>query len=318
MVGSSLRIGVIGSGAIGSYLGYHLASAGFDVHFLLRGDDEAVAARGLVVTGKPYGNAAPLFVKRYRAIEDMPTCDWLLLGARSTCNANLAPLLAKVAAPSAKVVCLQSGIDNEDRLRAMLPRSIHLLGGLCWLWLERNAPGVVKQANAGELHLGYHSGESSHESQQAILEEGVRLFQSSGIKTHAISSLTEARWKMLVWTMPFHGLSALLQAGTHALTSNATCRSLLAMLMQEVIAAAFACGYTLPGNMPAKLIDATAARDDFLPTMYFDSKLQRPMELEAMYARPLAVARSAGCALPHTETLYRLLQMKETMPCVNG
>ena len=33
-----LRIGIIGSGAVGTYYGAKLAHAGSDVHFLVRGD----------------------------------------------------------------------------------------------------------------------------------------------------------------------------------------------------------------------------------------------------------------------------------------
>ena len=39
----------------------------------------------------------------------MPACDWLLVGAKTTSNAELAPLLVQIAAPGAKVVLLQNG-----------------------------------------------------------------------------------------------------------------------------------------------------------------------------------------------------------------
>ena len=38
----ALRIGIIGSGAIGGFYGLMLARAGFDVHFLLRSEYPAV------------------------------------------------------------------------------------------------------------------------------------------------------------------------------------------------------------------------------------------------------------------------------------
>ena len=40
------RIGVVGSGAVGSYYGARLALAGADVRFLMRGDLAAVRSRG--------------------------------------------------------------------------------------------------------------------------------------------------------------------------------------------------------------------------------------------------------------------------------
>lgn len=41
--------------------------------------------------------------------------------------------------------------------------------------------------------------------------------------------------------------------------------------------------------------------------MYHDFAHKRPLELEAIYARPLAAANAAGCELPRIETLYRHL-----------
>ena len=42
-----MKIGVIGAGAVGGFYGGKLCRTGEDVHFLLRGDYEAVNSRGL-------------------------------------------------------------------------------------------------------------------------------------------------------------------------------------------------------------------------------------------------------------------------------
>ena len=47
MSAANPRIGIIGTGAIGGFYGLMLARAGFDVHFLLRSEYDAVLARGL-------------------------------------------------------------------------------------------------------------------------------------------------------------------------------------------------------------------------------------------------------------------------------
>ncbi|MCE6984913.1 2-dehydropantoate 2-reductase, partial [Pseudomonas frederiksbergensis] len=72
-------------------------------------------------------------VLAYAEAADMPPCDWLLVGAKTTSNAELAPLIAQVAAPDAKVVLLQNGLGVEEQLRPLLPADLHLLGGLCFI-----------------------------------------------------------------------------------------------------------------------------------------------------------------------------------------
>src|SRR5580698_2981508 len=92
MTQRSPRIGMIGSGAIGGYFGYHLARAGYDVHFLLRSEYDVIARDGLTLEGKSFPHALPVAVNVYRSIDEMPPCDWLFLAAKATSNAALAPL----------------------------------------------------------------------------------------------------------------------------------------------------------------------------------------------------------------------------------
>ena len=50
-----LRIGIIGTGAIGGFYGLMLAKAGHDVHFLLRSEYQAVVASGLRLNSAVHG-----------------------------------------------------------------------------------------------------------------------------------------------------------------------------------------------------------------------------------------------------------------------
>ena len=314
MTRQSSRIGMIGSGAVGGYFGYRLARAGYDVHFLLRSEYDAVARDGLTVVGTPFAHAQPVAVNAYRSIDEMPPCDWLLLGAKATSNATLAPLITRAAAPGATVVCLQNGLGVEDMLRPMLPASLHLLGGLCWTGVQRSAPGVVRHVALNDIHFGYHSGpHDAARPPRRIVDEAVAIFAASGVVAKALLDLVEARWRKLVWNVPYNGLGALLKVGTQLLTSNPDSRLLLLALMNEVMQGAAACGYQLPKGLPEQMIEMTAGFDDYLPSMYFDAVLHRPMELDVMYAQPLAAARAAGCALPRVDALYRLLRLLDTL-----
>ena len=49
---SSLRIAIVGSGAIGCYYGAKLAYFGRDVHFLMRGDVAEIRRFGIRIRGK--------------------------------------------------------------------------------------------------------------------------------------------------------------------------------------------------------------------------------------------------------------------------
>lgn len=301
-------IGIIGTGAIGGFYGLMLARAGFDVHFLLRSEFSAVAERGLHLDHASLGPLTLNPVQAYSSAADMPPCDWLLVGAKTTSNADLAPAIIQAAAPDAKVLLLQNGLDVEDSLRKLLPDSLHLLGGLCLICVHRAGPGVITHQALGAVNVGYHSGPAADEqARMSIVEEGAGLFRAAGIDAQAMPNLRQARWQKLVWNIPYNGLSVLLGASTTPLMADADSRALIQALMAEVVQGAKACGHDMPPGYADYLFMMTEKMPDYWPSMYHDFLHKRPLELDAIYTRPLAAAQAAGCELPRIEALYRCL-----------
>ena len=301
-------VGIIGTGAIGGFYGVMLARAGFDVHFLLRSEFSAVAERGLQVNSAVHGPLTLHPVQAYSAAEDMPQCDWLLVGAKTTSNAGLAPSIIQAAKPDAKVLVLQNGLDVEDSLRELLPESLHLLGGLCLICVHREGPGQITHQALGAVNVGYHSGPAlENAARMAMVEEGSGLFRAAGIESQAMPNLHQARWQKLVWNIPYNGLSVLLGAGTAPLMADADSRVLIQALMAEVVQGAKACGHDMPPGYADYLFTMTEKMPDYWPSMYHDFVHKRPLELEAIYARPLAAAKAAGLELPRIDALYRSL-----------
>ena len=303
------RIGVIGAGAIGGFYGVMLARAGYDVHFLLRSEYDVVKQSGLRINSAVHGALHLEDVNAYRQASDMPKCDWLLVGAKSTSNRDLAPLIIDAAADGAKVVVLQNGLGVEDELRQVLPDSLHLLGGLCFICAHRSALGVVEHQALGGVNLGYHSGRcSTADEELACVEEGVAMFRAAGVDSNAAPNLVQARWQKLVWNMPYNGLSVVLNAGTAPMMENPDSRALVKAIMQETYGASAACGYALPEVLVDRMLAMTDRMPNYLPSMYHDHANGRPMELEAIYAAPLAQAAAVGYAMPKTEALYHALK----------
>ncbi|MBV6288105.1 putative 2-dehydropantoate 2-reductase [Pseudomonas aegrilactucae] len=305
---ASVRIGIIGTGAIGGFYGAMLARAGFDVHFLLRSEYAAVRDNGVQIDSAVHGAVKVHPAQAYAQAVDMPPCDWLLVGAKTTGNAELAGVIAQAAASGAKVVLLQNGLEVEEQLRPLLPEHLHLLGGLCFICVNRTAPGVVQHQALGTVNLGYHSGPAASGAvRQAITEAGAALFREAGIESQAMANLAQARWQKLVWNVPYNGLSVLLRASTTPLMADPHSRALIQALMADVVEGARACGHELPSGYAEHLFAITEQMPDYWPSMYHDFAQQRPLELAAIYAAPLARARAAGCSLPRVEALYRAL-----------
>jgi len=139
------------------------------------------------------------------------------------------------------------------------------------------------------------------------VEQGVSLFQAAGVNAVGMPDLAGARWQKLVWNVPFNGLSVLLDASTAQLLGDSHARTLVQALMEEVIGGAATCGHAMPAGYAQQLLSMTERMPDYWPSMYHDHVHHRPLEIEAIYAAPLARVQAAGCHLPRMEMLYQSL-----------
>src|SRR5215510_16499790 len=143
-----MKIAVVGCGAVGSYYGARLSRAGTDVHFLLRSDYEAVRRNGVFIHS-PEGdfNARPRWAN---APEHIGESDLVLIGLKTTANDQFPRLLPPLVGPKTAVLTLQNGLGNEEQLARLFPVE-QILGGLCFVCLNRVAPGVVHHMDHGTV-----------------------------------------------------------------------------------------------------------------------------------------------------------------------
>ena len=299
-------IGIIGAGALGLYYGALLQRAGHEVRFLLRRDYEAISRNGLRVTS-PDGDFHLKQVRGFRTPQDMGQVDLVLIGLKTFANHHLQELIAPLLAEQTLVLTLQNGLGNEERL-AELFGTQRVLGGIAFLCSNRGAPGVVHHLDQGRIRLGELAGGLSERAGSLAL-----LFRSAGIDCEAVADLHKARWEKLVWNIPFNGLCALSGLTTDRLLAHPATREQIRALMDEVIAAGNAQGLSqdIPWDFAARMISVTEGMGAYRPSMMIDREERRPLELEAIYARPLARGRQAGVEMPRVALLHALLAATE-------
>jgi len=87
---------------------------------------------------------------------------------------------------------------------------------------------------------------------------------------------------------------------------------LIQTVMSEVVQGALACGHALPEGYAEHLFAVTEKMPDYRPSMYLDFLEKRPLELDAIYAKPLAAALNAGYEMPRIRALYQALAFIDT------
>ena len=297
---------ILGTGALGGYYGACLQQAGLEVHFLLHSDYELVYQHGLVIES-PDGDFALPHVNAYGDVAEMPRCDVVVVALKTTQNYLLPKMLPDVVKEDGVVLVLQNGLGIEEEV-AQIVGSKRVIGGLCFLCSNKVGPGHIRHLDYKQITLG----EYTPDYQVGGITERMRQiaddFERSGIPIHLNEDLLVARWKKLVWNIPYNGLSVVLNATTDELMADHHTRSLVEQLMREVVAGAAATDRIIRDRFIQQMLDYTEKMTPYRTSMKFDYDEGRPLEVEAIFGNPLRTASAAGVDLPLIGMLYRQLK----------
>lgn len=296
-----LKIAIVGSGAVGSYYGALLADSGQEVYFLLRTDLEAVRRNGLKID-RPEGELVLPTPHAHGSTAGIGPCDLVIIALKTTANASLREHLPPLLKEDTMLLTLQNGLGNEEFLAGHFGAE-RVLGGLCFICLNRVAPGVVKSFYPGYLVIGEPNGPPRERTR--LLEA---VWRKAGVKCVLADSLAEARWRKLCWNVPFNGL-AIAGGGidTEAILAQPGLRDLVIHLMKEVQAIALAAGHKIEDRFLDQQLEVTYPMGPYKPSSLIDYELGRAVEVEAIWGEPLRRAEALGVSAPRLEMLYSLL-----------
>lgn len=291
-----MRYGVIGTGAIGGYYGAKLAQGGQDVHFLFHSDYDYVREHGLRVNSGDGGFHLD-HVNAYQDVRQMPKCDVVIVALKTVHEQMLRDMLPPLLTDDTVVLLIQNGMGMEQDVEQMVP-GVKLAAGLAFICCSKTHPGVIDHLDLSGLNVG------SYNAPQEMIDRMIAEMVSADIDARNVDYL-EARWRKLLWNMPFNGLSVALHTDTDALVRNAATRRLLRAMTQEVIEAAHAVGVKgLTDRDADAMIEMTTKMRPYKPSMRLDWDYHRPMEVYYLYTRPIEEARRAGQDMP----LHRMLE----------
>jgi 2-dehydropantoate 2-reductase len=239
------KIGVMGAGAVGSYIGGGLALARENGAgpIVLVGRDrvkDEIDSRGLHVSDLG-GTTTTVPPDRFVFTTDpgaLADCDVVLCCVKSGATPEAARALAGVerrgAAPL--VVSFQNGLRNADELRERLDP---VLAGIVNFNVLARGGGVFRRATSGPLFVERSSDPRATELTQAI--------RKAGFEVEVPADIRGAQWSKLLFNLN-NAVSALSDRPTRELVLSAGYRRVLASVIAESLAV-----MRLAGIRPAKI-----------------------------------------------------------------
>jgi 2-dehydropantoate 2-reductase len=298
-----MHITFVGPGAIGLFYAARLTEAGTKVSLVLRSDLDAVRRNGIRVKGRDSElHIAPERLRACASGGEAGHTDLVIVTLKNTANDQFQPLISPLLGPETAILTLQNGLGADEQLASLFGAE-RILGGLSFIACNRTAPGVVECFHPGSITLG-EFGRPASDRARAI----AALFEKAGIPTKAVESLAEARWRKLIWNIPFNGLS--IAAGgitTDRILASPSLALEVRALMDEVAAAAAAQGYSIPEKFILSQIEVTPRLGAYKPSSLIDWAAGRAVEVEAIWGEPLKRAMAAGAQTPRLSLLHALL-----------
>jgi 2-dehydropantoate 2-reductase len=318
-----VKIAVVGCGAVGSFYGAKLVRAGRDVHFLLRSDYDVVRRNGVSIRS-PQGDFQ-VRPRCARTAAEIGPSDLVLIGLKTTANEVFSELLPPLVDSHTAVLTLQNGLGNEEQLARLFPPE-QIMGGLCFVCLNRLEPGLIHHLDHGQVVMG-----EFQRWPEPRTHDIAGMFRHAGIPCKVTANLAQTHWEKLVWNIPFNGLGVAAAAGyevfaaanqecgqpvgpplgpcltTEQLLADSRWLELVRELMLEVIGAARALRLQIHQSLADKQIERTRTMGAYKASTLIDFERGQPLELESLFFEPLRQAREAKVLVPRLERLYAVL-----------
>ena len=297
---SSMKVAVMGAGAVGCYYGGMLARAGHEVVLIARPlHVEAVARDGLRMETTTFDE----YVRLAASTEPSAVqgAKLVLFCVKSTDTESAGAQLRPHLAPDALLLTLQNGVDNADRLRTVLPQH-EVAAAVVYVATDMAGPGHVKHHGRGELVIQPSS--KSEAVAQALI--------AASVPTEISPNVRGALWVKLILNCAYNAVSAISQLPYGKTVVGEGVQDLMRDVVAECLAVAQAEGVQVPGDVNAAIRKIA----ETMPSQFSSTAqdLARGKRSEIDYLNGLIVRRGEvlGIATPANRVLWSLVKLIET------
>ncbi len=289
----------MGAGAVGCYYGGMLARAGNEVVLVARPQHvEAIRREGLRMETRSFDERVRLAASTEPSA--VRGADLVLFCVKSMDTEAAGAAIAPHLASDALVLCLQNGVDNAERLRAVLPAHA-VAAAVVYVATEMAGPGHVRHHGRGELVI-----EPSARSAGAA-----KVLAAAGVPTEISENVRGALWAKLILNCAYNAVSAIAQRPYGENVGSQGIADVMRDVVDECMAVARADGVQVPGD-----IDAAVRRIAETMPAQFSSTAQdlargKPSEIDYLNGLVVRRGQALGIATPVNRALWALVKLIE-------
>ena len=295
-----MKIAVMGAGAVGCYYGGMLARAGHDVVLVARpAHVEAMQRQGLRLDTQTFQEQVRVQASTQPEAVQGAQCVLFCVKSTDTESAGLA--MAPHLAEGATVLSLQNGVDNAERLAAVLQRPV--LPAVVYVATAMAGPGHVRHFGRGELVI----------APSLTSEPLAQTFAAAGIPVQVSDNVAGALWAKLVLNCVYNPLSAItgLPYGEIVNSPGLNIPRMMDDIVQECLAVARASGIHVPEGTAEAVLPLAASMPGQISSTAQDLARAKRSEIDHLNGFIVRRGEALGIATPANRLLHILVRLLE-------
>ena len=294
-----LKFAVMGAGAVGCYYGGMLARAGHLVVLIARPPHvQAISTAGLRLQTQTFDEQVRLQASAEASA--VQGADVVLFCVKSSDTESAGRLMQPYLQTDALVLCLQNGVDNADRLRAVLPGH-SVSAAVVYVATEMAGAGHVKHHGRGDLVI----------EPSALSAAAADALIAAGVPTLVSNHVRGELWAKLTLNCAYNAVSAIAQLPYGKTVAGAGVQDLMRDVVAECLLVAGADGVQMAGDAQLAVANLAASMPTQLSSTAQDLARGKPTEID--YLNGFIVQRGAalGIATPANRVLWALVKLLE-------
>jgi 2-dehydropantoate 2-reductase len=315
------KVAIVGAGAIGGWMGVHLARAGAQVSVLARGDTLA-ALQGEGLQLHQGGELHTVPVKASNQAADLGVQDLVVISVKAPALSAVAPQVGPLIGLNTVVLTAMNGVpwwflqgfggpvagrslqcvDPDGTIARALPAP-HIIGCVVHASCSVDAPGVIRHHFGDGLIVGEPSGELTPRVQALHA-----LLQQAGFNATLSAQIQKDIWYKLWGNMTVNPVSAITGATTDRILDDDLVRGFISNVMREAKAIGERIGIPI-AQEPEDRHAVTRKLGAFKTSMLQDVQAGKPVELDALVSAVRELGQLTEVATPFTDALLGLSRL---------
>jgi 2-dehydropantoate 2-reductase len=298
-----MRIVVVGAGGVGGYFGARLARGGQQVTVVARGAHlEAIRKEGLRVRSAIEGEYTAA-VAAVEKVDGLPPADAVLLCVKSFDTEAATAQVRSIVGGETAVLSLQNGVDNEEKIDALLGAG-RALGGVAYVFSTIESPGVIAHTFAGAVVLGEMDGRATPRAER--LRDA---FAAAGVPVTLSNDIRRVLWEKYLMLGAQAGLTALTRSPIGVIRDTPETWRMYRLIVEELTALGRASGVALGADaVETTLANAGKLAPHLSSSMHYDLVHGKRLELEALHGHAVRLGERLGVPTPMVFAVYAALK----------